>query len=179
MICHAGEARFGSEDVFALASESANLPDNHVLAGLVLCLSLRAALGDLGSVQWCRDLDDDVGSKELGSEIGLDTDAVFNLCAADLVYDGVHLERQVDVFCGAVSHELELAVGRDETDDSVRVKFAQLDTLVELTVLQRDASRRCLGRLGAHFVSAGQAQQPVIVEQQSVVEAKLALRGAG
>lgn len=89
------------------------------------------------------------------------------------------LEGQVDVLGGAVAHELELAVGRDEGDDAVRVELAQLDALVELAILEGDTTSRCLGCLCAHPVAAGEAEQAVVVEEQPVVEAELALGCAG
>ena len=50
---------------------------------------------------------------------------------------------------------------------------------MELAVLEGDTSSSCLCSLGAHLVSARQAQQAVVVEKQTIVEAKLALGGAG
>jgi len=176
LIRHARQLGLGAEDKLALPGEAANLPHNVVLRRLVLGFALGAALCDPGGVERCRDADNNVGGEELGTKVGADTDAILDLGLADLVDDRVYLEGQVDVLGGAVPHQLELAIRRNEADDAIAVKLPKLDALVELAVLQRHASRSGLGRLASHPISAGQTQQPIIIQQQAVVEAKLALR---
>ena len=175
LVGHAGQLGLGAEDKLALASEAANLPDNVVLGRLVLGLSLGAPLRDPSSVERCRDADNDVCGEQLGAKVGAHGDAVLDLCLADLVDDGVDLEGEVDVLGGAVAHQLELAVGRHEADDAVAVELAQLDALVELAVLEGDASGGGLGGLAPHSVPARQCREPVVIEQKTIVEAELAL----
>lgn len=150
---HRGQGRLGREVILALAREARDLPDDVVLLGLVLGLALGRLLRDLGRVERGRDPDDDVGGEELAAVVGLDGDAVFDLGFPELVDDGVDFEREVDILGGAVPHELELAVGRDEGDYPVGIEPAELDALVELAVFERDAACRGLGSFGASGVS--------------------------
>lgn len=128
------------------------------------------------SVKWCGNSDDDVCGEELGTEVGLDTDAVLDFGLSNLVDYGVDLEREVDVLSGSVTHELEFAVGGHERDDSVRVEFSQFDALMKLAVLECDTSGCCFGSFGAHPVPTRKAEQTIAVKQQPVVQAKFALR---
>lgn len=175
---HGCQGGLGGENVFALAGEAGDFPDDVVLLGLVLCLALGGALGDFGGIERGGDADDDVGGEELAAVVGLDGDAVLDFGLADLVDDGVHLERQVDVLRGTVPHQLEFAVRRHERDDAVRVEPAQFDALVELAVLQRDAARRGFGRFGPGRVPRRRGNA-VAVQEQAVVEAEFAFRHPG
>ena len=175
LVRHARELGLGAQHKFALSSKATNLPHNHVLGRLVLGLALGAALRDPRRVERRGDLHHDIGRKQLGPKVGAHTDAVFHLGLAHLVDNGVHFEGKVDVLGRAVPHQLELAVGRDEADDAVAVELAQLDALVELAVLERDASSSGLGRLAPHPVAAGQAHEAVLVEKEAVVKSELAL----
>lgn len=148
------------------------------MLGLVFGFALGGPLRDLGRVERGRDADDDVGGEQLAPVVGLDGDSVLDLGFPELVDDGIHFEREVHVFRGSIAHELELAVGRDEGDDPVRVEPAQFDALMELAVFQRDASGRGFGGLGARRVP-GRGGEAVGVEEQAVVEAEFAFGHAG
>lgn len=179
LVGHGGQLGLGAQHELALSGEPSNLPHYMILCGLIFGLPLCTPLGDSGGVQGRRDADDNVSGEQLGAKVCLDADAVLDLGLANLVDDGVDLEWQVDVLGGAVAHELELAIGRDEGDDAIGIELAQLDALVELAIFEGDTTSRCLGSLGAHPVAAREAQQSVVVEKEPVIEAELALGGAG
>jgi hypothetical protein len=178
LVGHARQFGLGAENKLALPREATNFPNNIVLRRLVLGLALRATLRNSSSVERGRDSDNDVGGKELGAKVGAHANAVLDLCLANLVDNGVDLERKVDILGGPVPHQLELAVWRDEADDAVAVELAQLHALVELAVLERHAAGGSLGSLAPHLVAAREAQQAVVVEQEAIIQAELALRGA-
>ena len=86
-----------------------------------------------------------------------------------LVENGHHLKRQVYIFVDAVAslkrvrHEVEGAIGGDEGDRAVLVKFAQTHALVEFDVIDVDAA--------VHAPAIG-----FFFHQQLVVHAEFALR---
>lgn len=51
-------------------------------------------------------------------------------------------ERQLDVLRGAVAHQLELAIRWDERDTVLALEARQAHALMELAVVDRDASAR-------------------------------------
>ena len=110
------------------------------MLGLVLCLALGRPLGDARGVQGRGDAHDDVCGEEFAPVVCAHGDGVFHFGLADLVDDGVDLERQDDVLCRAVAHQFELAVRRHEGDDAVGIEPAEADALVELAVLECDAA---------------------------------------
>ena len=83
---------FGTQDILALASEPSYFPYNVVFGRFVFCLPLGTSLGYLGCVQRGGDPYDDISGKQLGTEIGLHSDAVLYLGPPNLVDDGVDLE---------------------------------------------------------------------------------------
>lgn len=178
LVGHGRQFCFGTQNELALSRETTNLPNDIVLGRLVLRLALCTPLRYSRSVKGCRNFDDDVCGEELGSKVGLHANAVLDLGLANLVYNSVDLEREVDVLGGSVAHEFEFAVGRDEGNDTVRVELSEFDTLVELAVLKGDTSSGCFGSLGAHPVPTRKTEQTITVEQQPVIQAKLAFRGA-
>jgi len=114
------------------------LPDDRVLRRDVFSLSCRHSTGHTRSVKWRWDIQDHIARIQLGREVGLHQDPVLDLGLSNLSNNGVNLEREIDVVRGAVSHELEFAVGGYKADGPVAIKLAQLDTLMELAVVDLD-----------------------------------------
>lgn len=135
LVRHACQTRFGAQDKLALSSKTRDFPDNIVVFWFVLCFALGGSLCDACCIQRGRYAYDYVGRKEFRTVICSYCNAVFHLGLTDLVDDSVHLERQIDVFRGTISHQFKLAIRGNEGYDSVRVKLAKLDTLMELAVL--------------------------------------------
>merc|ERR1719189_3576770 len=100
----------------------------------------------------------------LGLKLDLTTTLTSSLDPAHLSHQGNHSEGQGDVLCGAVPHQLTLAVGRDEADRMLRFTLAQLDTLVELTIIDGNG-RLALGLL---------CRLALAVHHYLVIDAKLA-----
>lgn len=155
LMCHAGERCLGREHVLASTRETGDLPDNVVVFGFVFGAALTGAFGGFGCVERRRDANDDVRREEFRAIVRLDGDAVFDLRRTHFPHDGMHLEREVYVLRRAVSHELELAVRRNERDDAVCVEPAQFHALVELTVLKCDGARRGASSLRCHAPLTG------------------------
>lgn len=128
--------RLGAQHELAAPHEPRNLPHDTVVLGLVFRFALAGALGDLRGVEWGGDAHDDVGGVEFVAVIRFDSDAVFDLGGAHFTDDGVDFKGEIDVLGGAVAHQFEFAVGRDEGDGAVGVELAQFDALVELAVFQ-------------------------------------------
>lgn len=167
---HASQRRLGREHILALSGEPRNLPDDIVMFGLVLGAALAGALGGGSRVERRGDAHDDVGREQLRAVVCLDGDAVFDLCRAEFAHNRVDFEGEVDVFRGAVAHQLELAVGGYEGDDAVCVETAQFHALVELAIFQCHGSRR--GARGSHRsvpVADGGAAARAAVEEEAVV----------
>lgn len=138
---------------------------------------------------------------ELGVEVGLEVDRVLYFALADFLDNGVHLrareegeksatgaqqalpchacshlEGQVDIVRRAVPHQLKGAVRRREGNGSVAVVLVELDTLMELAVVQLDGSygRRFVAQTSSVAITADAALL-LAVEDELVVEAELAL----
>ena len=88
------------------------------------------------------------------------------------------LEREVDILGGTVAHEFEFAVWRDKRDDPIRVKLPQLDTLMELAVLQCDTPRCGFRRLRPSL-HPNLPSYSIRIQQQPIIEPKLTFWGAG
>mmetsp|Transcript_16624 Transcript_16624/g.35293 ORF Transcript_16624/g.35293 Transcript_16624/m.35293 type:complete len:374 (-) Transcript_16624:73-1194(-) len=168
LVAHGGHhLHLARHEVLGVAGEAAQLPDDALLLGLVPALARGGADVGNGRVLRQRDLHDDVRGEQLECEHRFDLDVDLEPRAAKLLHNGQHSERQVDVLGDAVGHELELAVRRDERDGAVHVELAQLDALVEGDVVDLDARART-----SHV---GLLHLGLVVEQQLVVEAELAL----
>jgi len=129
----------GAELPLLHAAHALHLPHNGVLASLVLGLAFHADDLHARGVERGRDTDLNFLRQQRGLEVGLDHDLDLHLLLApNLAHQRDHAERQADVLGGAVPHELKLAIRWDEADAVLCLKLAQLDTLVELAVVDGD-----------------------------------------
>ncbi len=143
----------------------------------VLGFALGSALRYPSGVKWCWYANDNISSKEFAAVVRPYSNAVLDFCFTHFVHDRVHFERQVDIFRGPVTHELKLTVRGNEVDDPISIELAKLDTLVELAVLESDATCCCSCGLGAGS-GAGRRGEVILAECEPVIEAELALRSS-
>ena len=104
------------------------LPHDDVLARDVLCLADADLALDARRVERRRDLDDDVGRAQLGLEHGLDVHRVLDARLADLLNDGLHPEREVDVGRRAVPATPIKSLQRQYTRREGRARDAERES---------------------------------------------------
>ena len=160
-----GEAELGTHEELLAASELLDAPDHRVgvrdvLDSTDICLEDRRV--DIG---WNRDNDLHIVSNGLRLELGFSLDQVLNLRACEVFDDTLSPDEWLDVRIKAVSHQVELAIRRDERDVPLLLELVQADALMELNVLHLDEFSPC---------------RPVLhLKQHLVVETELELGHAG
>lgn len=119
------------------------LPNNHVLLWYILALPSSSLDVHPAGVQRRRYPQHNIRRTQLPVKQRPHVDRILHPRPSVLNDDRLNFERELDVGCAAVFHELEFAVGRDEGDGTVDIEFGQSDALVELTVVELDCVISC------------------------------------
>ncbi len=135
------------------------LPRDDVLARFVFGSSLHADELHIGGVGGNRNLDFYLLGLDGWLEVGLEDDfVVHRVLLVSLRHHRVDSEWKGNVIRRSVFHQFKLAVRRDEADGPFGLELAQLDTLVECTVVYRYASLiRCPTHEHTQTVNTGNA----------------------
>ena len=107
-----------------LSLYSRNPPDYRVIRWIVFRFAERDFRLDRSGIEWRRDLYNDIACVELGRERSAHVYRILDARLAVLLDDRRDFEWQVDICCGAIAHQFELAVRRDERNSTIVVEFA-------------------------------------------------------
>lgn len=112
------------ESYVRLPLYSRNPPDYRIVRWIVFRFAERNFRLNCSGIEWRRDLYNDIACVELGRESRPNVYRIFDARLAVLFYDRGDFEWQVDICCGAIAHQFEFAIGRDERNGTVVVEFA-------------------------------------------------------
>lgn len=145
---HSFNTRCTREGRFLTTGQLTQIPINSLI-GTVVCGSSESDLGHhIGSIGRNRDLQLDILSRHLLTEVGNDLDVDFEGGAAlhmirdihnyNLFIHGENTEGKIDVLSDTVLHELKLTIWRNEGDGTVLIELTQTHTTMEGTIINFD-----------------------------------------
>ena len=145
---HSLNTRLTREGRFLTTCQLTQIPINGLI-GTVVCGGTEGDLGHhIGSVGRNRDLQLDILSRHLLTEVGNDFDvdleggaALHVICPIHIYYLLIHgedTEGKVDVLSDTVLHELELTIWRNEGDGTVLIELTQTHTTMEGAIINFD-----------------------------------------
>mmetsp|Transcript_54225 Transcript_54225/g.80904 ORF Transcript_54225/g.80904 Transcript_54225/m.80904 type:complete len:279 (-) Transcript_54225:552-1388(-) len=129
-----------------LSRESLDTPNDGLLLWFVLgptkeCLNLGP-----GCILRNRNLDDDMGGKQLIRKVGDDLEVNgHSRVTMFLLHCRNDTERKIDIVCDSISHQLELSIRRNKRNGTIRVKLSQTDTSMKGTIINLNTRLACTG----------------------------------